>query len=257
MRKVTVVIAGVCLSLIGAWGIGQGLKIHRQDVQEISEIPKTQEINSNEVEELSTINTIKEDNISSSGVVFEGAQDTSDNPWNTTAGWIKVEDEDCILLTPNTAVTLEVTEPKTVSFDYMIHPWVKDASDGAGILIWLMDNEEAILYEEGVSVSNEAEWKTFQLNLNQYDNVQNIKVHCNNGENGNDSGDWVVIRLDKTNQEEIDRKNIETSYNKNEQDFTIFSAHALPQGGGINKIAEGAGGGVSCAFDRRCGMGFS
>lgn len=240
MRKVTVVIAGVCLSLIGAWGIGQGLKIHRQDMQEISE---THEINSTEIEEVSTIDIAKEENAPSNSIIFEGAQSTSDNPWNTTAGWIKVEDEDCILLTPNTAVALEIMEPKTISFDYMIHPWVKDASDGAGILIWLMDNEESILYEERVSVSNDAEWENFQLNLNQYDSVQKIKMHCNNGENGDDSGDWVVIRLDKTEHEEIEHPNIETSYNKNGQDFTIFSAHALPQGGGINKIAKGAGGG--------------
>lgn len=253
MRKVTVVIAGVCLSLIGAWGIGQGLKIHRQNMQEISE---THEIDSTEIEEVSTIDIAKEENAPSNGIIFEGAQSTSDNPWNTTAGWIKVEDEDCILLTPNTAVALEIIEPKIISFDYMIHPWVKDASDGAGILIWLMDNEEAILYEERVSVSNDAEWENFQLNLNQYDSVQKIKIHCNNGKNGDDSGDWVVLRLDKTNQEEINQPNIETSYNKNGQDFTIFSAHVLPQGGGINKIAKGAGG-VSRAFDRRCGMGFS
>lgn len=239
MRKVTVVIAGVCLSLIGAWGIGQGLKIHRQNMQEISE---THEIDSTEIEEVSTIDIAKEENAPSNGIIFEGAQSTSDNPWNTTAGWIKVEDEDCILLTPNTAVALEIIEPKIISFDYMIHPWVKDASDGAGILIWLMDNEEAILYEERVSVSNDAEWENFQLNLNQYDSVQKIKIHCNNGKNGDDSGDWVVLRLDKTNQEEINQPNIETSYNKNGQDFTIFSAHVLPQGGGINKIAKGAGG---------------
>lgn len=41
MRKVTVVIIGACLSLIGSWGIGQGLKLHRQGEQEI---PETQEI---------------------------------------------------------------------------------------------------------------------------------------------------------------------------------------------------------------------
>lgn len=210
MRKVTVVIIGACLSLIGSWGIGQGLKLHRQGEQEI---PETQEINSKEIEELSTISIVEDDNVlSSNGVVFEGAQNTSDNPWNTTAGWIKIEEEDCILLTPNTAVTFEITESKTLSFDYMIHPWVKDVSDGAGILIWLMDNEDAILYEEGVSVNNEEEWKNFQLSLNQYDSVHKIKVHCNNGENGDDSGDWVVIRLDeKDHIEENEQSNIETN----------------------------------------------
>lgn len=210
MRKVTVVIIGACLSLIGSWGIGQGLKLDRQGEQEI---PETQEINSKEIEELSTISIVEDDNVlSSNGVVFEGAQNTSDNPWNTTAGWIKIEEEDCILLTPNTAVTFEITESKTLSFDYMIHPWVKDVSDGAGILIWLMDNEDAILYEEGVSVNNEEEWKNFQLSLNQYDSVHKIKVHCNNGENGDDSGDWVVIRLDeKDHIEENEQSNIETN----------------------------------------------
>lgn len=94
----------------------------------------------------------------------------------------------------------------------MIHPWVKDVSDGAGILIWLMDNEDAILYEERVSVNNEEEWKNFQLSLNQYDSVHKIKVHCNNGENGDDSGDWVVIRLDeKDHIEENEQSNIETN----------------------------------------------
>ena len=210
MRKVTVVIIGACLSLIVSWGIGQGLKLHRQGEQEI---PETQEINSKEIEELSTISIVEDDNVlSSNGVVFEGAQNTSDNPWNTTAGWIKIEEEDCILLTPNTAVTFEITESKTLSFDYMIHPWVKDVSDGAGILIWLMDNEDAILYEERVSVNNEEEWKNFQLSLNQYDSVHKIKVHCNNGENGDDSGDWVVIRLDeKDHIEENEQSNIETN----------------------------------------------
>lgn len=130
----------------------------------------------------------------SGNISFEGSKETSDNPWGTTAGVIEMEEGKCILLTPNTSFSIrQLKDAGKFNFSYEIHPWVRENSDGAGILIWIMDEEDTILHEEVIKVDKEEEWKIFELDLTQYDGASQIKVLCNNG-GGNDDGDWVIVK---------------------------------------------------------------
>ena len=129
---------------------------------------------------------------------FEEATDTEDNPWGKTAGVFEMEElGNCILLTPNTNIVLQGMEQlESFSFEYIIHPWVRESSDGAGLLVWLMDEDDNIISEESLEISSTEEWKQVAYDL---DNVAKIKILCNNGNNGDDSGDWVVIRTQNLN----------------------------------------------------------
>lgn len=132
-------------------------------------------------------------------VSFEGNNKTEDNPWNMTAGWIEMDDEGkCIFLTPNTEAIFDAEEMETFVFEYEIHPWVKEASDGLGIMASVMDRDGTVLYQTEIDVSEKDGWKQAELNLSQYDGVDKIKLACNNGKNEDDSCDWAVVKIDRS-----------------------------------------------------------
>ncbi len=157
-------------------------------------------------------------------VQFEGKQEGADNPWNMTAGIFEMEGEgECIFLTPNTAALLEEIENMSFfSFCCEIHPWVRESSDGAGLVIWIMDREDTILHQEDIIIDREENWKTIQLDLSLYSEAKKIKIFCNNGGNGDDSGDWVVLKLLET------ENTADLSENKKQEDFVIFSSEYIP-----------------------------
>lgn len=131
-----------------------------------------------------------------SNISFEGVKKTEDNPWNFNAGIFNMDGEGkCILLTPSTAVTVvNLENVDKLSFQYEIHPQVKDVSDGAELLIWGLDKDNNIICEFNVEVDANSEWKKYELDLNEYADVIAVKIQCNNGRNGDDSGDWVIIK---------------------------------------------------------------
>ncbi len=130
-----------------------------------------------------------------SDVTFEGQKEVDDTPWGFNAGVIDVDGDSCILLTPNTAVTLQnVVGEKKVSFDYQLHPWVKENSDGAGLLVRVLDEKGNILFEDSLQVDKDAAWSRYEVSLEEYPEAVSAKVYCNNGENGDDSADWVILR---------------------------------------------------------------
>lgn len=129
-----------------------------------------------------------------SSVTFEGSQETADIPWGYTAGIIEDEQEECILLTPNTAVNLSGdTLPSTWTFRYRIHPWVDAMSDGAGLVIWVLDETDNILYSEEISVKTGGQWQDYSIDLHFWDNASKVKILCNNGPADNDECDWVIL----------------------------------------------------------------
>jgi hypothetical protein len=132
-------------------------------------------------------------------LVFEGASDTADTPWNITAGTFEMEDEgECILLTPNTAVELlDVEGVSEFSFSYEIHPWVSESSDGAGLILWCLDEKDDILFEDSIDVDSEVQWQEYTLKLDEIENASKIKIACNNGANDDDVCDWVVLKSTK------------------------------------------------------------
>ena len=130
-----------------------------------------------------------------SSVSFDGSQNTDEIPWGYTAGIFNMESDECILLTPNTSVNLSGESiPASWAFQYRIHPWVDANSDGAGLVIWILDEEENILYSEEIPVKPGSQWQDHSIDLNSWDTASKIKILCNNGSAGNDECDWVILR---------------------------------------------------------------
>lgn len=172
-KNITILIAVITL-LTACWGIEQAL--HKENSQEVEEVAATGLINT---------------------VVFEGNVETFDNPWNITAGIIEMEDEgETIFLTPNTSVLFQdIDGLDVVNFSYMIHPWVKDESDGAGIILSLVGSEDDILFQEKIEINAVDNWKEFKIDISRYEDITAIKLDCNNGKNDDASCDWVVLSL--------------------------------------------------------------
>lgn len=262
MKKRITILGVIILWLGGCWFIGQqrstkGLSEKTQEsisFENNEDLEGTKQENSANGQPTETMNL-------SDNIIFEGKKETADNPWNMTAGKFEMEEEGtCILLTPNTAVLFdEINNADTFSFSCEIHPWVRESSDGAGILIWVMDSEDTILYQEEIAVSAEEEWKEVELDISQYDGAEKIKMLCNNGGNGDDSGDWVVVKVQETemirdSSNEYSLKNIEADKKEQEENFVLFSAYAMPTYGGLSKDSVNLQvGGESSVVDRgRC-----
>lgn len=131
-------------------------------------------------------------------ISYRGNKIVTDNPWNMTVGEFEMEDEGmCIFLTPNTSMQIENRENQydIIELMYQIHPAVKEVSDGAEILIWFLDDTEKVLFEEKVSVKPDDDWKQLKIDLEQHSEASKIEIFCNNGGNGNDNGDWVIVKF--------------------------------------------------------------
>ncbi len=87
-----------------------------------------------------------------------------------------------------------VAGEEKVSFEYQLHPWVKESSDGAGLLIKLLDENGDVLFEDSLQVSMDASWTNYEVSLEEYSGAVSVGIYCNNGENGDDSADWVILR---------------------------------------------------------------
>lgn len=127
---------------------------------------------------------------------FEGSEKTSDNPWGYTTGIIDTDFAgECILLNPNTSVTLNIPENlDSLNLAFKIHPWVAESSDGAGIIVQYLDLNQNIVKEICLDVINGEEW--FSYSIESIDeNDTNVRLTCNNGKNNNDTADWVIIAL--------------------------------------------------------------
>lgn len=195
MKKYMTILIAAVISLSCCWFIGQ--KLHQEKPEaEIQSDNSAEDIQQSEVQELSEPETVQKVATLVDIVDFDGANETSDNPWNVTAGIIDVENEgECIFLTPNTSAKIELTnQDKEVSFQYQIHPWMKETSSGAGIVIWVLDHQDTILCTEEFEIDEKNGWTEYKLDLEDYSDVSNVKILCNNGADDNDSGDWVIIK---------------------------------------------------------------
>lgn len=182
MKKHITILGLIILWLGGCWLIG-----HQRNIRNYSDNIETESLQNDFL-------NYERDLLSN--ISFEGNRETTDNPWNMTAGKFEMEGEgSCIFLTPNTAVIFDGIEQLTsFSFRYEIHPWVRESSDGAGFLVWVLDGENSVLYQEEILVSSEEEWNEYQINLENYQNVEKVKVLCNNGVNNNDNADWLILK---------------------------------------------------------------
>lgn len=134
---------------------------------------------------------------------LEGAGKTEGNPWNTTGGVIEYEGEQCILLTPGTALVLnEIKEYDSFRFFYQLYSSPTDTpeesaikSDGAGLSVIYYDGEGQIMREDTIFIeclAGEHDYVTIpQTVLSSY--VSTIRIQCNAGYYGDGTLDWVIL----------------------------------------------------------------
>lgn len=129
-------------------------------------------------------------------ITFEGNNKTDDNPWGITAGFFEMENEGtCILLYPHNIAIFSVNnDGDDFSFDYTIHPWVKNSSDGAGLNIsFVYLNGEVKNYD--IYIDSNDDWKTFSVKKDELLNIDRIKIEGNEGKENEDSCDWIVLKF--------------------------------------------------------------
>ncbi len=193
----------VCFLLLG-YVIGQFRNSFKADavaeaeVSEIIDATTSDETNSEiQQKELDITDNNNRNEWNGLNLTFENSNSTTDNPWGFTAGIIDVDDEKCVFLTPNTDVMMYPQEEgNTISFSAYIHPWVSDSSDGAGLVIWYLDENDEILGQEELAIAADGGKTEIELDLNCYPGTNHLKILCNNGGKNNDSGDWVVLGME-------------------------------------------------------------
>lgn len=128
-------------------------------------------------------------------VQFDGVKTTEDTPWGFNAGIIDSDEQSqWILLNPNTSVLIyDAKDDMQSSLYARVHPWVAELSDGVGILVWYMDDEDNTVYQQEISVDNSDKWKPLNLDSDHFSEAASIKLLCNNGINNDDTGDWLII----------------------------------------------------------------
>lgn len=128
--------------------------------------------------------------------VFEGNQKTDDTPWGITAGWFEMEGEgSCILLLPDTKVTFGLSGmTDEISFYCQIHPWVKDSSDGVGLIIDLYDEANHTIERTELEIGNKDNWLEYKVDLKKYATATGLKLSCDEGESKDDTCDWLVLK---------------------------------------------------------------
>lgn len=179
------------LWLIGCWAIGRALHPNNSDVGELQTAPTAEtEASATEPDAAAAQLRVWQN------ITVDGAQNTTGNPWNTTAGVIEVEGEGkCILLMPNTSITVEnLSGTKKFAFRYRIFSGVSFVSTGAGLLLWIQDEQDKILSEQTIAVNSSDGWVSDILDLSQTPKAAKVTVHCNNGDGDDDSGDWVLLQ---------------------------------------------------------------
>ena len=230
-----IILAAVVVSLSVCWGIGQAL--HKEEAGDSVE---NQNIEDNQMEAVTNVDVETADSENSEklasfadSIVFEGDKETSDNPWNITAGIIDVDDEkECIFLTPNTAANITGLESvNELEISYMLHPWVKEDSDGAGIIVSVFDKDNILLHEDNITVDADDDWKNYRLDKEQCKNANAFKLSCNNGGNNDDKCDWVIVKIrNLVDAEDKERKSTDG------EDMSL-QAKGIAKGGGYELVS--------------------
>lgn len=161
--------------------------------------------------------------------IFDGNQKTDDTPWNITAGWVEMENgEESILLMPNTAVTFELADNESFSFLYQIHPWVKEGSDGAGLVFQGYNAERNVVYEDEIAIDNRGDWLGYVFDRKAFPEIVSVKLSCNNGNNDDDNCDWVILK-------EADNS-IANEESISSDIFTLAYSNSMPEEAGYSLI---------------------
>lgn len=183
MKNRLVCLFAVIIWLSVCWGIGQNIN-------------KPKAVNTN----IKKVGTDSESNQTGSAFVwgnitFDGKKETKDTPWDTTAGIFEMEGEgECILLLANTTAVIDCDMSYSkFLFEYRIHPWMEEVSDGLYMTISVFQNDD-LIDEKEIYVSSEDNWKSQVIDVSTYENITEVAIKCWSGIDGSEDGDWLIIR---------------------------------------------------------------
>lgn len=176
-RKKIILAAAVVIAIAVCWGIGKKLypegAAWRQATETESQAP-------------ADLTILKR------SIAIEGAEATEDNPWGLTAGVVNAEGY-CIFLTPGTGATITLgADEEPPALELLLHPQVASTSDGAGVVIQILDADGQVLLEREETVG--AESIGFAPDWAAYPTGRVIAFRCNDGGQGNSDADWLLIR---------------------------------------------------------------
>ena len=199
MKKVIAYLIGCTIFLLACWRIGKILNPQQEESEK--NIPNLQQEESVENWQNSTGENAVNDNTSfweEYEITFENVESTTDNPWGYTAGMIDTDtDGKCVFLTPNTSVCIAGIRERIIGNNFAleasIHPWVADSSDGVGVVVWYLDDNNEILQQESFEISSKESWQEILLSCED-EQVSSVKLLCNNGTNDDDAADWLIIK---------------------------------------------------------------
>ena len=151
---------------------------------------------------------------------FYGANNTEDNPWNTTAGLITLDDgREAVFLTPQTQYEIPIENEKSIRFEYMLYDQVRDASDGAALVVEYLNEKDEEIYQEVLDITKDDVWLTYHDEL---DNISKVRISCGNGNHGDDTADWVIIR-EQTAEEGADNNTDITKTENSDSNVPILN----------------------------------
>lgn len=124
---------------------------------------------------------------------------TTDIPWGSTIA--RIQDEEAgpsIMMVQGTGLQTEyhVKENESIQWNYAIHPWVSQYSDGMTLYVrvYAVGNENAGLRRSYI-VKPGDEYTSVDLSLNEFANQDvMISFAVDDGGNGDAAGDWLVLR---------------------------------------------------------------
>ena len=124
---------------------------------------------------------------------------TTDIPWGSTIA--RIQDEEAgpsIMMVQGTGLQTEyhVKENESIQWNYAIHPWVSQYSDGMTLYVrvYVVGNENVGLRRSYI-VKPGDEYTSVDLSLNEFANQDvMISFAADDGGNGDAAGDWLVLR---------------------------------------------------------------
>lgn len=131
---------------------------------------------------------------------FEGKKDVDDNPWGFTIGEIDVDNVGrCLLMTPGTKMFCVVSDvsDESLQLKWMIHPWVREDSDGLEVVVTVMDTDDSSKkIEKKFEIQKSEDFLNEVLDISMFEGGKvDVEIECFNGANNDSTADWLVIQM--------------------------------------------------------------
>lgn len=118
---------------------------------------------------------------------------TTDNPWNTSVGLVDFDDDTVLFLSPGTSARIETNGYEKLSLTFGLHPLFSKDSDGIGVNIVLMNDQEDYLNRISFVLCDDDSYE-FIFDNTWVPECRKVYIDCNGGEKDNTDSDWLIIK---------------------------------------------------------------